>query len=140
MKWRFVNHLLGGNDPDSERVYRWHIAQRIAPRTRWRLPMDGWKRTTDDYVNALRALLKSMQASGFDAQFPVPLDMRGELLGGAHRVSVALALDIPVRVERHLQAAWAPRWDRQWFITNGMNAADLSRLDEDWKALTDGRA
>lgn len=100
------------------------------------LAMDGWKHTTDDYVRAAQALLDSMTVRGFDALFPVPIDPQDELLGGAHRVSCALSLDIPVRVERHLHSAWAPRWDRQWFVTNGMSAADLSRLDEDWRRLT----
>lgn len=100
------------------------------------LATDHWKKSAEDYVRASKVLATSMGMHGFDTQYPVPIDPHGELLGGAHRVACALVVGCPVKVQRMQQAAWAPRWDRQWFVTNGMSAADLERLDEDWKALT----
>lgn len=130
MKWRFFNHLLGGDDPDAERVYLWHIQKR-----RGSGYVDGEK-GINDYVPAARALAESMTAKGFDIWHPVPLDRDGELLGGAHRTACALALGVGVAIQRINMTAWAPAWDRAWFVERGMAGDDLARLDKDWACLS----
>jgi len=136
VKWRFFRHLLGGSDNEAERVYRWHINERIGPRMRAGLPTDQWKTTTDDYVDSAKALLKSMQEFGFVAQGAIPIDRAGELLGGAHRLACAVALDMPfVRVLQRCTDVWAPPWHRGWFIEHGMGSVDLAQMDADWKMM-----
>jgi hypothetical protein len=130
VKWRYFKHLLHGGDPDSERVYLWHIAVR-----RESGYVDGQKGNLDAYLYGARALLASMRIYGFDQEFPVPLDPNSDLLGGAHRVACALALGIDVVVQHLPHMAWAPRWDRDWFLAHCCPEADMLRIDEDWKAL-----
>lgn len=136
VKWRFFRHLSGNNDPDSERVYRWHIEERSGARMRAGLATDQWKRTLDDYVIAAGALLTSMRLQGFRPQEAIPVDPAGKLLGGAHRLACALALNIPlVSVVQHERMAWAPPWHREWFIDHGMPQADFKRMCEDWELM-----
>lgn len=100
------------------------------------VPTDQWKKTTDDYLSAAKALFRSMAETGFDPKHAVPLDLDGELLNGSHRTACALALDIAavpvVPMERRV---FAPAWGEAWFISNGMEQTDLARLREDWEKI-----
>ena len=139
VKYRFFRHLCVGDDPDSERLYIWHIESRKAANAKINLGMDS-KSGTDQYVTDCRNLLISMANRGFDPAYAIPVDPDGELLGGAHRVACALALGIEtVPVERKDQRVWAPAWDRQWFVDNGMSASDLERVAYKLHVLTDNR-
>jgi hypothetical protein len=134
VKWRFFRHLCTGDDPDSERIYRWHLSARKAANAKINLGMDS-KSGSDQYVADCRNLLVSMVNKGFDLAHAIPIDPDGELLGGAHRLACALALGIDVvPVTRQPQYVWAPSWGRD-FITNGMNEADIHRLEQDWKLI-----
>lgn len=110
---------------------------RTAARRAAGLPTDGWKMTVDDYVMSAKDLLGIMWATGFKAEYgAIPIDIFGEILGGAHRLACALALGIEeVPFDRKSQIAHAPPWGEQWFIDNGMQPADLDRLRQDWEAL-----
>lgn len=133
VKYRFFLHLLGGNDPEAESVYRWHIEERIGPRMKLGLATDCWKRTTDDYLLAANQLCESMRRYGYQPQGAVPIDQEWELLGGAHRLACALALDIKwICARPQTKMAWAPSWGRAWFEEHGMDSETLARLDADW--------
>lgn len=133
VKWRLFRHLSGGSDKDAERVYRWHVNERVGGRIRAGLPTDMWKCTVDDYVEASRDLFSSMQRHGYDGNQPIPLDLSGELLGGAHRLACALALNTPfVTVTRTNRTVWAPPWHYAWFEEHDMPQRDLKRLRDDW--------
>jgi hypothetical protein len=136
VKFRFFRHLIGGNDPDSERVYRWHIDQRSGHRIREGIATDQWKLSLTDYVVAAKMLLESMRTFGFRPKAMVPVDPDGELLGGAHRVACALALGIKeIPILRETRKVWAPPWDWGWFVEKGMMFDDLERLLSDWEAM-----
>jgi hypothetical protein len=97
--------------------------------------MDG-KADTDAYIVDAGKLLLSMSIRGFMPQHAVPVGPDGEVLGGAHRVACALALGISeIAVERKPDKVWAPAWDEQWFIDQGMSEGDLERLRQDWEAI-----
>src|SRR3990167_9448637 len=137
VKHRLFCHLLrGGNDPDAERVYLWHIAKRSGHRIEAGVATDRWKRSLDDYLSSAKALYGAMVREGFDPAFPVPVDPDGEILDGSHRVACALALGIEaIPVVRMSKRVWAPAWGEQWFRDNGLSEAGLERLRQDWKAL-----
>ena len=100
------------------------------------LSTDKWKRTIDDYVQSARSLYVSMRDLGFLPQGAIPLDANGELLGGAHRIACAVALNAPlVSVMTLPRLAWAPPWHREWFIEHGMAPSDLKRLEQDWELM-----
>jgi hypothetical protein len=137
VKWRLFRHLLAGNDPDAVRVYRWHLEARKASNAKLNLGMDG-KSGTDHYIETAAAICASMAHRGFVdiPEWRIPVDPNGELLGGAHRVACALALEIKeVPVVRHERHVWAPPWSEQWFIDQGMAGEDLERLRQDWSHL-----
>lgn len=132
VKWRFFRFA----DADSERVYRWHIDKRRESNKGQNLGMDGAKQTTDQYVEAARALYTSMHNRGYDPSKPIPVDPYGSILGGAHRLACALALDIDeVPVQQNTQPAWAPPWGFRWFCLAGMADADRHRMLDDWETL-----
>ena len=133
MKFRFFRHLYGGDDPDSERVYRWHIEERSGPRMRAGLTTDQWKHSLDDHVNSAKELFGSMKMIGFSLEDAVPVDPRGELLDGSHRVACAVALNLKeIYVLPKPNSVWAPPWDLEWFIAHGMKSRDIERLKVDW--------
>lgn len=136
VKHRLFRHMLKGGDPESVRVYKWHIAQRVGARIEAGIPTDRWKLTLNDYLASAQALLLSMVQDGFSPHHPIPVDRNGEILGGAHRLACALALNIEtVPVARSDIECWAPAWNEAWFRDHGMQPADLDRLREDWQSL-----
>ena len=136
VKWRFFLRLLGGGDPNAERVYCWHIEKRSGARMRARVKTDQWKGSISDYVIGAQVLADSMAKLGFLESNAVPIDPNGELLGGAHRLACAMALGIEsIPVERHTRMVWAPAWDENWFVANGVNEYDLARIKADWELM-----
>lgn len=140
VKWRFFRHLLSGSDSDAEKIYRGTIAARNGARIMAGLTTDGWKSSLDNWVDASKALLASMQENGFIEQHAIPLDKNGELLNGTHRLACALAMgfaSVPVwRLPD--KEVWAPVWGIEWFRANGMPDAELQRLVNDFEALNSG--
>ena len=136
VKWRFFRHLMNGDDPDSERVYRWHIEKRSGHRMRAGIPTDKWKRSVADYISSAASLLDLMSNKGFNPEYAIPVDPDGEILQGAHRLACALALGFDaVSVARSEQMVWAPAWGLEWFADKGANAEDLARIAGDWHFL-----
>jgi hypothetical protein len=135
VKWRFFRHLYGGEDPDSEEVYRRHIEARNGHRMEAGVATDEWKTEIDDYVSSATELFKSMSANGFDPEYPIPIDNDGELFGGAHRLACALSLDIRVIPTVIIDDyVWAPPWDYLWF-TNNMLKSGNKKILNDWLEL-----
>lgn len=129
VKWRFFRQMLNGGDERARRVYLWHIVARR--RTGF---VDGEKAAWM-FIPMAEVLALGMYDFGFDQTQPIPIDPDGELLGGAHRTACALALGIDCYVQHMPQKAWAPAWDKQWFIDNGMNGEDLSRTLADFEEM-----
>jgi len=129
VKWRYFRHLLKRNDPDSERVYRWHIKKR----TRGNEPR-SWKSNIDDYITVCKKLLKSIRRDGYITEFPLQYGRNGKLMEGAHRLACSLALDIePLCII--VGAEGNTRWDQDWFIDHGIGKRDLEQIKADLKHL-----
>lgn len=108
----------------------------MGPRIRAGVATDQWKVCVNDYVNSARFLFLSMSRSGFDPSCAIPVDTGGELLGGAHRLACAIAVDLPeVPVVRLDKVVWAPPWGEAWFEDHGMTPAGMQRLREDWEIM-----
>lgn len=141
VKWRFFRHLLAPENglihgPATDN-YQWHIWRRQQSNAELGIGMDRGKDTLD-YVYHAEQLFNSMR-DGYNVLYSVPVDRFGELLDGAHRVACAIALGVDeIPIERRPQTAWAPPWDLQWFIDNGMPEADLERLKSDFEEMQRG--
>lgn len=132
IKWRFFRHLLSGGDPDSVRVYRWHIQARTGGNEK-----RSWKATLDDYVLAAGALAFSMKAGGFDPSQPVVICPKGKLRDGAHRIACALATGGLIRFEKHPKPGTARPWCGQYLKDAGIRPDDLKHVLKDWQRLKD---
>lgn len=130
IKWRFFRHLIEGNDPDAERVYRCHVHGRTGG-----IEPGSWKRSLDDYVKACRDLLASMQANGFDPKQPIKLDKDRKQLNGAHRLACALALGLDVSVTMADRKKTGAPWAETELTKAGLSQADIRRVREDWARL-----
>lgn len=100
------------------------------------LTTDQWKASIDDYIASATNLYMSMSFRGFIPEHAVPIDPRGELLDGSHRVACALATDCKVWVVPQGRYVWAPAWGLPWFMGHGMGVSDLAQLQADWKEMT----
>lgn len=127
VKWRFFQHLRTGTDPDAERVYRWHIAERTGGRE-----PGSWKQSLDDYVAGAGALLAAMTERGFDPACPVNTDPEGRLKDGAHRTACAAVLGLRIAVQQTPARSRSAPWGRAWFEARGIAAADLARIERDY--------
>ena len=132
IKWRHFMGLLSIWPVwRSSPTYLWHIAKRHEGGTR-----DSNKVGLADYLAHAEVLAYSMRHNGFDKRFAIPVDRKGELMGGAHRLACALALKLEqVPILCMHEDAWAPPWGLQWFIDNGMPEADLERLKADFEEM-----
>lgn len=130
IKWRFLRHIVEDDDPDSERVYRWHIQQRTGGRE-----PQSWKRSVDDYVACCGELIESLVARGFRSK-PLPVGRNGIVLAGAHRLAAAIALQMPVPIQRMPKPGLT--WDEAELRRCGMLVADLERVVADYDRLTCG--
>jgi len=125
--------LLKGNDPDSERIYRWHIEERTGGRE-----PRGWKRTIDDYITLCQALLENMSKVGFNPAFPLEYGQNGRLRAGAHRLACSLLLGLDVyRVVVPINGAMT--WGEDWFVRHGITSEDLERIKADWEWLKNSK-
>lgn len=133
VKARFFRHLDRDNDPDAERLYRWHIEARNGG-----VEKGSWKRSVDDFVTAARDLLASMKGLGFDPTCPVVIANGGGLVEGAHRLSCAVVLDVPVWVR--VAKGPAPTWGREWFVRHGLGEQEVGAVESLWDELHRGVA
>ena len=83
---------------------------------------------TQEYLNAMRGLCNSMRENGFDREKFVPIGNNGILLNGAHRVSVALALEEDIWVKRYNGQTGNENYGMEWFEENGFNIEDKIRI------------
>jgi len=126
-------HLAGGEDPNAESIYRWHIDKRSGSRMQAGLTTDNWKRNLDDYVMSAKGLLLAMQRDGFSEDHPIPVDPDGEILNGSHRLACALCLKLKVvPVEYSDKHAWAPDWNYGWFLQHGIEISQLQGIMTDF--------
>jgi len=133
VKWRFFRHLLKGNDPDSERIYRWHIEKRTGGRE----PRSDWKHSIEDYITGSKALLENMLKVGFNPDFPLEYGQNGRLRSGAHRLACSLLLGLDVYYITVAADANAI-WGITWFVHRGIAFEDLQRIKADWERLKHG--
>lgn len=130
VKHRMFRHLIDGDDPEAEALYRWHIRRRTGGRE-----PGGTKLCLGDYTAACRDLLASMQAVGFLSYYPVRVGRNGRLTAGAHRIACALALDMDVWRRGVPRPGRAADWGAAWFLARGMDAAKVAELEAEWERL-----
>jgi hypothetical protein len=131
IKHRFFRHLAECGDPDSERVYRWHIEKRTGGRE-----IGSWKTSLQDYVKACGDLLDSMRVRGFDPAYPIRIGNNGRMMEGAHRTSCALYLDIPVSMVVVDREGRSCPWGQEALIEYGIDRVDLLRVLDDFARLS----
>ena len=97
----------------------------------------GWyqqmydKRGSSENLAAFQALLKIVAAEGIDARYPVGVSKTGELLDGAQRIALALAVNeesvaVDVRRGRRLRP-----YGREWFRNHGFPEEALTAMDHE---------
>ena len=129
VKWMFFQHLLKGNNRDSERIYRWHIEKRTGGRER-----RSWKNSIEDYITACKDLLASMLNYGFDPNCPLKYGQDGRLRSGAHRLACSLLLGLDIHYIIVAINGGKP-WGENWFVNHGIAPEDLQRIKADWEWL-----
>lgn len=111
-------------------LYQKHISRRtggLEPRDPFdKAPNTEQKQSVADYLRLAKVLLSRLTRDGFDPSAAVPYFADGTLGNGAHRVSAALALDIPIFAR--LLEGHGTAWDFKWFVENGFTTEELQRL------------
>ena len=97
----------------------------------------GWyqqmydKRGSSENLAAFQELLKIVAAEGIDPRYPVGVSKTGELLDGAQRIALALAVNeesvaVDVRRGRRLRP-----YGREWFRNHGFPEEALTAMDHE---------
>lgn len=135
-KYLYFRELASGTDgtargtSSATRLYERHITKRtggIEPPDPF-LPASKHvdKVSVADYERQAKNLLAGMKANGFDPETPVTYFRDGTLGNGAHRISAALALDIPVFAR--LEEGHGTAWGFRWFLENGFSSDELQTI------------
>ena len=97
----------------------------------------GWYRTMQsaragrDTLKAFKDLAAAVRDVGLDPDFPIGISPRGALLDGAHRLGIALALNVPsVAIDVRMGKRLRP-FERRWFSDHGLPDAALSAMDSE---------
>jgi len=132
-KYLYFRELNSTSEPRSSHaahLYQKHIAIRTGgvepPDPFYNGPSAAPKQSVDDYERQAKMLLDSLRSHGFEPDAPVPYFADGTLGNGAHRVSAALALDMPIFAR--LQEGRGTSWGFKWFVENGFTTDELQRL------------
>ena len=134
-KYLYFRELRSATDPAPHgspvaQLYQKHIAVRTGglepPDPFYTGPDTAQKQSVADYERHAKMLLNSLSSNGFNPEAAVPYFTDGTLGNGAHRVSAALALDMPIVARRHEGHGTA--WGFDWFVENGFTTDELQRL------------
>lgn len=129
VKWRFFRYLHVGIDPDSERLYRWHIEKRTGG-----IEPHSWKQSVEDYVTSCESLLNDMLYNGFDITHPIEYGKNGKLMDGAHRLACSLLFGLRVwYIIKPINGT--ATWDEKWFVRHKISQEDLEKIKATWIRL-----
>jgi HAD superfamily hydrolase (TIGR01509 family) len=76
-------------------------------------------------IEKFDALIKNIKDSGFDRNFPIPVDRNYDILDGSHRLAVSLALNMMPTVQ--IYSKMSKRYEKDKFTK--FNSHDLKNID-----------
>lgn len=82
------------------------------------------KNGVGDYVDSAFRAYEEMKRNGYDRQFFIPVNKKGELIDGAHRVAAAILLGIPIWYLHYPYKRIAP-FCADWFKEHGFSDLEL---------------
>lgn len=86
----------------------------------------GW----EAFDQSFKALITSMREQGFRRNDFIPLDNKGRMINGRHRLSVAIALGIDVWTRSYDYDGIRLCFDRQWLCDNGFSDDEIAEIME----------
>ncbi len=86
----------------------------------------GW----EAFDQSFKALITSMREQGFRRNDFIPLDNKGRMINGRHRLAVAIALGIDVWTRSYDYDGIRLCFDRQWLFDNGFSDAEIAEIME----------
>lgn len=132
VKLLLARHFLGSSPDeraDVHALYRKHILQR----TKGKEPETLAKSSLEDYETCFMKLIESIKMEGFKDEFAIPVDASGRILGGAHRLSAALALRLESVPVIRMPAPWEGlEWGMAWFLHHGFSPFEINHLLQLW--------
>lgn len=94
----------------------------------------GWKA----FDQGFHELVDSMQKSGFKRNSFIPIDSKGNLINGRHRLAVALALGVDVFVRKYPFDGFDFCFDREWLKDLGFSEEEIAEVVEEYQRLLRG--
>lgn len=91
----------------------------------------GWKA----FKKSFQELIISMQENGFERDYFIPLDIQGRMINGAHRLAVALALEVPVWVRIYPYEGIRLIFDDIWLYEHGFSEEDIQYIKNVYEEL-----
>ncbi|XP_045159219.2 uncharacterized protein LOC123524803 [Mercenaria mercenaria] len=96
------------------------------------------KRNKSDFISSFHRTLKNIKVKGFNSSVSrIPLDKRGFLLNGAHRVAAAVILSQNVSFEHHnyTHKGHSKDWGYKFFKRRGMPQRALNVVMLEWMKI-----
>ncbi len=89
---------------------------------------DGKKNTADDFINSFNKLIDDIKNTD-DIKTIIPATKNGEIIDGAHRLSIALYLNKKVRFA--IFDLLDANYSKDFFISRGFNTEYIKIIDEE---------
>lgn len=73
-------------------------------------------------------LIISLEKNGYNHSFPIPVDRRGGILDGSHRIAISMVFGIYPSIE--IYNNFSHVYDHKWFLQNDFSLEELCCIDE----------
>ncbi len=85
----------------------------------------GSKQGWNEFDRAYRDLINSIHDTGFRKEYFIPLDNKGHLLNGRHRLAAAMALGVDVWVVKYPFCTSAVKYNAEWLKVNDFSDDEI---------------
>ena len=89
---------------------------------------DGRKEKPEDFINNFNKLIKNIQKDGIDKTI-IPITKNGEIIDGAHRLAIALYLNLKVKFA--IFDLLDANYNKEFFINRGFDVEYAKIVDEE---------
>ncbi len=91
----------------------------------------GWEAFDKSFCN----LVNSINENGFIREKYIPLDKKGKLINGRHRLGVAIALNVPIWTREYIFNGFGFKFNKDWLFNQGFDLEEINEIEKEYNIL-----